>query len=41
MKENGKTKFSGPVFYSHGTSNYCHCGVLIKFFVKNKICVNS
>ena len=41
MKENGKTKFSGPVFYSHGTSNYCHCSVLITFFVKNKICVNS
>ena len=27
-----KDKFSGPVFYSHGTSNCC--GVLITFFGK-------
>ena len=34
-----KDEFSGHVFYSHGTSN--SCGVLITFFEKNKICVNS
>ena len=34
-----KDEFSGPVFYSHGTSN--SCGVLITFFGENKICVNS
>ena len=32
-------EFSGPAFYLHGTSN--SCGVLITFFGKNKICVNS
>ena len=32
-------EFSGPVFYSHGTST--SCGVLTTFFGKNKICVNS
>ena len=30
-----KEEFSGPVFYSHGTSN--SCSVLITFFGKNKI----
>ena len=41
INDEGKSKdeFSGPVFYSHSTSN--SCGVLIKFFGKNKICVNS
>ena len=34
-----KFKFSGPVFYSHGTSNFCD--VLITFFGKNKRYVNS
>ena len=34
-----KDEFSGPVFYSHSTSN--SCGVLITLFGKNKICVNS
>ena len=34
-----KDELSGPVFYLHGTSN--SCGVLITFFGKNKICVNS
>ena len=34
-----KDEFIRPVFYSHSTSNFC--GVLIKFFGKNKICVNS
>ena len=34
-----KNEFSGPVFYSHGTSN--SCGVLITFFGNNKKCVNS
>ena len=33
-----KGEFSGPVFYSHGTSN--SCGVLITFFEKNKIYAN-
>ena len=32
-----KDEFSGPVFYSHGTSN--SCGVLITFLAKNKLCV--
>ena len=34
-----KDEFSGPVFYSHGTSN--SCGTLITFLGKNKICVNT
>ena len=34
-----KDEFSGPVFYSHDTSN--SCGVLIMLFGKNKICVIS
>ena len=34
-----KDEFSRPVFYSHDTSK--SCGVLIKLFGKNKICVNS
>ena len=34
-----KDKLSSPVFYSHGTSNCC--GVLIIFFEKNEIYVNS
>ena len=32
-----KDEFSGPVFYSHGTSN--SCGVLITFLGKNNLCV--
>ena len=34
-----KDEFSGLAFYLHGTSN--SCGVLITFFGKNKIRVNS
>ena len=34
-----RDELRGPVFYSHGTFNFC--GVSITFFGKNKICVNS
>ena len=39
MKENGKINSVDLFFYSHGTFN--SCGVLITFFGKNEICVNS
>ena len=41
ISDEGKWKgeFSGPIFYSHGISK--SCGVLITFFGKNKIRVNS
>ena len=40
MKENRQTNSVDlPVFYTHVSSN--SCGVLITFFGKNKICVNS
>ena len=39
LKENGKMNSVELFFYSHGTSN--SCGVLITFFGKNIICVNT